>query len=530
MHTKHVDEESKEIFSAFQNAVHISEDSRSNHIFTVMGASGDLAKKKIYPTLWALYRDGLLPEKTYFLGYARSKVDIKEMLSKTAYKFMNVKPGQEDKFNEWVELNYYLAGSYDKSENFEELDLKILEISKKYSNLNDCNRIFYLALPPSVYTTVTALLSKHCKAKVNSGSIENPHFTRVIVEKPFGKDLDSSNALSRHISALFKEEEIYRIDHYLGKEMVQNIIVLRFANKILKHIWHRDSIESVTITFKEPFGTQGRGGYFDEFGIIRDIQQNHLLQILSLIAMEPPVSKNSEDIRNEKVKVLRSIPEIKPEDVVLGQYEGNPEGTTEDEKLGYLDDPTVPKGSNTPTFACCVLKINNDRWDGVPFIIKSGKALNERKAEVRIQFKDVPGDIFDDACSRNELVIRVQPNEAIYMKISTKKPGMNFSPEQTELDLTYRNRFENLYMPEAYERLILDVFLGSSMHFVRSDELAEAWRIFTPLLKTIESGGVKPFKYIYGSRTLKESDELCATKGKYKYNDKYIWKSQKSKV
>ena len=172
MHTKHVDEESKEIFSAFQNAVHISEDSRSNHIFTVMGASGDLAKKKIYPTLWALYRDGLLPEKTYFLGYARSKVDIKEMLSKTAYKFMNVKPGQEDKFNEWVELNYYLAGSYDKSENFEELDLKILEISKKYSNLNDCNRIFYLALPPSVYTTVTALLSKHCKAKVNSGSIE----------------------------------------------------------------------------------------------------------------------------------------------------------------------------------------------------------------------------------------------------------------------------------------------------------------------------------------------------------------------
>lgn len=172
MTTEHTLEECKEIFSAFQSAVHISEDSRSNHIFTVMGASGDLAKKKIYPTLWALYRDGLLPEKTYFLGYARSKIDIKELLSKTAYKFMNVKAGQEVKFSEWVDLNYYLAGSYDKPENFEELNLKILEISKKYSNLKDCNRIFYLALPPSVYTTVLALLSSHCKTKVNSGSIQ----------------------------------------------------------------------------------------------------------------------------------------------------------------------------------------------------------------------------------------------------------------------------------------------------------------------------------------------------------------------
>ena len=195
-----------------------------------------------------------------------------------------------------------------------------------------------------------------------------PHFTRVIVEKPFGKDLDSSNALSKHISGLFKEEEIYRIDHYLGKEMVQNLIVLRFANKIFKNIWSRDSISSVTITFKEPFGTQGRGGYFDEFGIIRDIMQNHLLQILSLVAMEAPVSQSAEDIRNEKVKALRAIPEIKLENIVLGQYEGNPEGATEDERLGYLDDPTVPEGSKTPTFACAVMKVNSERWDGNYFI------------------------------------------------------------------------------------------------------------------------------------------------------------------
>lgn len=224
--------------------------------------------------------------------------------------------------------------------------------------------------------------------------------------------------------------------------MVQNLIVLRFANQIFKRIWNRDAIECVIITFKEPFGTEGRGGYFDEFGIIRDVMQNHLLQILALIAMEPPVSKSAEEIRNEKVKVLRSIQEIRREDIVLGQYVGNPDGKTESERQGYLDDPTVPKGSNTPTFACAVLRIRNDRWDGVPFIMKSGKALNERKAEVRIQFKDVSGDIFDNKCARNELVIRVQPDEAVYLKISTKQPGMNFMPVETELDLTYKNRYD----------------------------------------------------------------------------------------
>ncbi len=184
---------------------------------------------------------------------------------------------------------------------------------------------------------------------------------------------------------LFEERELYRIDHYLGKEMVQNLIVLRFANKIFSKIWNRDSIESVMITFKENIGTEGRGGYFDEFGIIRDVLQNHLMQILSLVAMEPPISNNADEIRNEKVKVLRSIAEIQLDDAILGQYVGNPEGKTDDARKGYLEDPTVPAGSITPTFAACVLRVRNERWDGVPFILKAGKALNERKAEIRIQ-------------------------------------------------------------------------------------------------------------------------------------------------
>jgi len=514
-----------EVFATFQTVVHLSEDLKNNHVFVVMGASGDLAKKKIYPTLWWLYRDDLLPVNTFFLGYARSKLDIVEYLTKTAYQYMKVKPEEKQLFDEFVKKNYYLAGSYDKDENFVELNQKILDISKEHTtpskenNNFECNRIFYFALPPSVYTSVSLFLSNYCKAK-------KPYFTRVIVEKPFGHDLASSNELSIHISKLFSEEEIYRIDHYLGKEMVQNLIVLRFANKIFKRIWNRDSIQCVMITFKEPFGTEGRGGYFDEFGIIRDVMQNHLLQILSLVAMESPVSKNAEEIRNEKVKVLRSIPEIQLDDVVLGQYVGNPNGEGQ-EKLGYLDDPTVPAGSNTPTFACAVLKIRNERWDGVPFILKSGKALNERKAEVRIQFRDVPGDIFDNACARNELVIRVQPNEAIYMKISTKKPGMNFMPEETELDLTYNQRYHDVKMPDAYERLLLDVFLGSQIHFVRTDELAEAWRIFTPLLHKIEKEKIKPIPYVYGSRTLPEADKLCAEVGKYAYSGTYNWQKAK---
>lgn len=346
-------------------------------------------------------------------------------------------------------------------------------------------------------------------------------WNRVIVEKPFGKDLESSNKLSEHISSLYQENQIYRIDHYLGKEMVQNFMVLRFANRIFGPLWNRDHIASVVLTFKEPFGTQGRGGYFDEFGIIRDVMQNHLLQMMCLVAMEKPVSTSSDDVRDEKVKVLKCIPELTLPNIVLGQYVGNPEGKGEEQK-GYLDDPTVPKGSLTPTFATAVLYVQNERWDGVPFIMRCGKALNERKAEVRLQFRDVPGDIFQGQSKRNELVIRVQPNEAVYTKMMTKKPGMFFNPEESELDLTYGNRYKDVKLPDAYERLILDVFCGSQMHFVRSDELREAWRIFTPILHKLEQEKIKPLPYKYGSRGPAESDVLMQNAG-FRYEGTYKW-------
>ncbi|CAL8115564.1 unnamed protein product [Orchesella dallaii] len=482
------------------------------HVFTILGASGDLAKKKIYPTLWWLYRDGLLPNVTWFVGYARSKMSLADVRAKCD-QYMQVKPDEKEMYEKFWELNEYVAGSYDGRRDFELLNQ---EIAKKEKNMS-ANRLFYLALPPSVFEPCTTNIRNTCMATRG--------WTRVIIEKPFGKDSDSSAQLSNHLASLFKEEQIYRIDHYLGKEMVQNLMTLRFGNRIFGPTWNRENVASVLISFKEPFGTFGRGGYFDEFGIIRDVMQNHLLQILSLFAMEKPPSTNPDDIRDEKVKVLKSMKALKLSDVVLGQYTGDPDGEGEAQK-GYLDDPTVPAGSITPTYALAVCHINNERWDGVPFILRCGKALNERKAEVRIQYHDVPGDIFGGQAKRNELVIRVQPGEAVYVKLMTKTPGINFELEETELDLTYTNRYKGVKLPDAYERLILDVFCGSQMHFVRSDELAQAWRIFTPLLKQIDGGQVTPIPYKYGSRGPKEADVMC-DQNNFKYYGSYKWPGHK---
>ncbi|CAF4767797.1 unnamed protein product [Pieris macdunnoughi] len=484
------------------------EDFQFPHTFVLLGASGDLAKKKIYPTIWYLYRDNLLPKNTKFIGYARTKQTIQEVREKSK-KYMKIRPGDESKFEEFWDCNDYLAGSYDKRIDYELLNQHL----SKYEKGLVANRIFYLAVPPTVFEDVTVNIKNAC--------ISIKGYTRVIIEKPFGRDDVSSEALSNHLACLFREEQLYRIDHYLGKEMVQNLMTIRFANQIFSPSWNRENIASVLISFKEPFGTEGRGGYFDDFGIVRDVMQNHLLQILSLVAMEKPVTLNPNDIRDEKVKVLRHIKPIELNDILVGQYVGNSNGRGE-EKLGYLDDPTVPKDSVTPTYAVAALYINNSRWEGVPFILRCGKALNERKAEVRVQYKDVPGDIFEGHTKRNELVVRVQPGEALYLKLMCKSPGMKFDLMETELDLTYSMRYKETDVPDAYERLILDVFTGSQMHFVRNDELKEAWRIFTPVLKQLEEQQVKPISYVYGSRGPPEADSKLAEYD-FKYSGSYKW-------
>uniref|UniRef100_A0A7N8YLS9 Glucose-6-phosphate 1-dehydrogenase n=1 Tax=Mastacembelus armatus TaxID=205130 RepID=A0A7N8YLS9_9TELE len=478
----------------------------------VLFAQGDLALK-IYPTLWWLFRDGLFPDNTYFMGFARSNLTVEDI--KTAcLPHMKVTDEESECLSAFFNKSSYLTGKYDHGSSFDQLSTHMWSLPGGA----DANRLFYLALPPTVYHHVSKNIRTYCMSRKG--------WNRIIVEKPFGRDLKSSQKLLAHLSSLFTEDQIYRIDHYLGKEMVQNLMVLscvlfsRFGNCIFGPIWNRNSVACVVLTFKEPFGTYGCRGYFD-FGIIRDVMQNHLLQMLCLVAMEKSASTSPIDVRDEKVKVLKCIAPVAVPDVVLGQYVGDPEGEGHS-RLGYLDDPTVPEGSCTPTFATAVLYVQNERWDGVPFILRCGKALNERKAEVRLQFTDVPGDVFDKRCHRNELVVRVQPDEAIYLKMMTKRPRVYFSPEETELDLTYKSRYKNVKLPDAYERLILDVFCGNQMHFVCSDELQEAWRIFTLLLHCIEGEKTHPIPYTYGSRGPDEADDLVKKVG-FRYEGTYKW-------
>lgn len=266
-----------------------------------------MAKKKIYPTLWWLYRDGLLPPATTFFGYARSKLSLEDLRSK-CHPYMKVKENEMEKYEQFWKINTYVAGSYTERRDFEMLNQEL----SKYDSNSNANRLFYLALPPSVFESVTVNIRNTCMALQG--------WSRVIVEKPFGKDSASSKLLSDHLSSLFKEDQLYRIDHYLGKEMVQNLMTIRFGNQLFNPTWNRQNIASILISFKEPFGTEGRGGYFDEFGIIRDIMQNHLLQILTLVAMEKPATCHPDDIRDEKVKVLKCIQQIEIDDTVLGQY------------------------------------------------------------------------------------------------------------------------------------------------------------------------------------------------------------------
>jgi glucose-6-phosphate 1-dehydrogenase len=376
-------------------------------------------------------------------------------------------------------------------------------------------RLFYLAIPPNVFIPSAMRLKKF--------TMSSSGWNRLVVEKPFGSDFASAAKMNADLMQYFSEEHIYRIDHYLGKEMVQNLSALRFANSIFEPVWNSRHIELVTITFKENIGTAGRGGYFDKYGIIRDVMQNHLIQILSLVAMEQPVSLHASDICDEKVKLLRCIAPIELENLVIGQFVGNSSGVP-----GYREDDGVPKDSITPTFAMAALFVNNSRWDGTPFVLKCGKGLNDSKAEIRIQFRRPPGDLYQSAgAAPNELVLRVQPNEAIYLKLMTKEPGLQEESKlhPTELDLTYKKRFEKIVggLPDAYERLILDVIRGDHSLFVRDDELLAAWSIFTPVLHQLEQQHTSPIPYEFGTRGPKEADELAFKMGFHR-NPAYQYK------
>jgi len=459
----------------------------------VFGASGHLAKTKTYPALFELYTIGVLPDHAAIIGYGRSNLTDEALRDRISQKFSS-----DPKSKAFLEMCTYHRGSYDRVEDFELLDKRVTELEQKYQNDSVTgNRLFYYALPPNLFGDVSRCLKKAAMSELG--------WNRVIIEKPFGKDTKSAQVLQESIGSYLNENEIYRIDHYLAKELIQNIIVLRFSNPIMRAVWSRENVSAVKISIKEDAGVEGRGGYYDTSGCIRDVIQNHLLQVLSLVAMEQPKSLEAEHIRDAKVAVLKHIkaPTARDE-VVIGQY------TKSDDLPGYLDDDTVPNDSNTETFCQMVLYVDNDRWRGVPFICKAGKALDERRAEIRMQFEQSADSLYPTAYG-NELVMRIQPDEALWLRVNAKTPGLSSirNPIGTELDLSYQQRFDlTRSLPGAYTRLILDVLKGQHALFVRADELMEAWRIVNEVITAVSDGSLKAQPYVRGGRGPKEADEI----------------------
>lgn len=457
---------------------------KENITFIIFGASGDLANKKILPALFELYQNGLISKKIHIIGYARTKMDNKEFHSRFSEHIKISASKNESVFSEFKNICTYIYGKYNNSDGFKKLLLHCKEIEDKCQKQN---RIFYMALPPDIFSSVSYYVKKLLYPE--SG------VAKLIVEKPFGKDFESNKKLQETLACIWKEDEIFRIDHYLGKEMIKNLLIIRFANIFLNASWNKHYISNIQIIFKEPFGVEGRGKYFNEFGIIRDVMQNHLLQILAILTMEKPDFFSPNDIRNKKVKILQDISTIDFKNIIIGQYTKSEDGS----KPGYLDEDAVPKDSRCPTFAALTLFIKNESWDHVPFILIAGKALDEQKVEIRIQYKCI-NEVFDNIL-RNELIICVQPEEGIYLNINSKYPGLDMHTISSELKYMYRDKFPDIRIPGAYESLLLDAIKGDQSNFVCDDELDQSWRIFTPLLHYLdENNDIKPTLYPYGSK------------------------------
>jgi len=474
----------------------------------VVGASGDLALKKIFPALFALYCQNLLPGQFHIVGFARSEMSNEDFRRRVEEKLTcRYVPGEkcDELMKEFLARCTYMSGNYDSGDSFRQLHTELDHIKTEGPE----NRIFYMAIPPFLFLDVAHAL--------RDAELVSDHglrgWSRVVIEKPFGSDRETSDALTESMLQVFSEEQTYRIDHYLGKEVIQNLLVLRFANLIFDPIWNRNHIQNVRISWTENLSLQGRAGYFDQYGIIRDVMQNHLLQMVALVAMEQPVSLHSTYVRDEKVKALRSIAPIAISDLVVGQY--GPGSAGGKQYAGYLNEKGTPEGSITPTYAAAVLKINNRRWDGVPFLIRAGKGLSDSKTEIRIRFRAMPGNIFAQAAKglpQNELVIQVQPDAGLTMRIVNRVPGLGIRLGETKLDLNYASAFEGT-IPDAYESLLLDVVQGDKSLFIRADELEAAWDIFTPALHELEASHIVPETYEFGSQGPEQAVALAARFG-----------------
>ncbi|MGC6456054.1 MAG: glucose-6-phosphate dehydrogenase [Coraliomargaritaceae bacterium] len=485
-------------------------------VMVIFGASGDLTARKLVPALFNLSVDNLLPSDFHLIGYGRKSIEDEDfrLSMDTAVETFSRRPLDREIWRRVREQMVYHAGGYDDADSFVKLAAQIDAIEVSLGR--KVQRLFYISTPPGVFEPIIANLGASGLATAHSGT---ELASKVIVEKPFGRDLESARSLNASIKRVFDESQVYRIDHYLGKETVQDLLVQRFANSIFEPLWNREYVNNVQITVAESIGVGSRGGYYDNSGALRDMIQNHTMQLVALTAMEPPVSLDPESIRDEKVKVLKAIQPLELDplrgDVVRGRYtsglvDGSPENA-------YLDAEGIPADSSTETYAALRLSINNWRWKGVPFYIRSGKRMARRVSEIAIQFKRPPGILFSEGSrfdlAANTMVIQIQPDEGVTLVMNSKVPGLETRTQPVKMHFRYATTFGS-NTPEAYERLILDAMVGDSTLFIRGDETEASWNLVTPVLEHWRASGADGLEeYASGSWGPSGSDKMLAVNG-----------------
>jgi glucose-6-phosphate 1-dehydrogenase len=484
-------------------------------VMVIYGASGDLTARKLVPALYNLCLDGLLPESFALIGLARKPKDdstFRDECRKGVEEFSRSKPINEEVWARFSEMIHYHQGDYNSADSYDSLCKRLIAIDAAHETRG--NRLFYLSTPPEVYDEITENIGKNPFLSTMGEGL----WSRVIIEKPFGTDLQSATKLNEHIHRFFREDQIYRIDHYLGKETVQNLLVFRFANGIFEPVWNRNYIDHVQVTVAENIGIGSRGSYYEKSGVVRDIVQNHGLQLIALTAMEPPIEFNALSVRNEKVKVLKAlrVDTSRGDGTVRGQYgPGKVDGQL---ALGYTQEENVAPDSQTETYLAMKLFVDNWRWAGVPFYIRSGKRMPKRVTEIAIEFKKPPLQLFGEntmsAVEPNELVLDIQPHEGISLKFGAKTPGTGENIQSVKMDFDYEDSFKS-QAPDAYERLILDAMLGDSTLFTRSDEVEAQWGLITPVTDAWQ-GGNGSFIELYRAGTWgpKEADDFMTADGR----------------
>ena len=462
-----------------------------SHILVIFGASGDLAKRKLIPALYELHTQALLPEKLAVLGVSRTELTDFAFREKMK-EFLPVTLENQKDIESFLEHLYYQTLSTSNSEEYPKLKIRLEKLSEELSIPE--NYIYYLSTPPNLYQIIPESLAKVGLNDPSGG------FKRLIIEKPFGTDLKSAQELNKNLLNYFDEDQLYRIDHYLGKETVQNMLVTRFSNGIFEPIWNRNFIHHVEITSAETLGVEDRGGYYDHSGAMRDMVQNHLMQLVGLVAMEPPVVIEADAIRNETLKVFQSLRPIKEtevaKNVVRGQYIRSGHG--KNPVVGYREEPNVDPLSKTETYLAMKFFIDNFRWAGVPFYIRTGKKLPARVTEVVIHFKNTPHHLFGNSANsdamNNQLVLRIQPDEGILLKIGMKVPGAGFHVQTVNMDFHY-SQLSDVYLPSAYGRLLLDCMQGDATLYSRGDAVEKAWEFVQPILNAWQNNPDIP---VYG--------------------------------